>query len=64
MTQPETKDLQVDDKISFIVDGHMLDGQITTWTELDKGDISFMITLSDGRKLRVMHRYLILYCKH
>jgi len=57
----EAKKLQVDDKITFILGNKMLDGQIIEKNDMSKGDIDFVIKLTDGNICRVKHRNLDIY---
>lgn len=52
------KNLQPGDKITFIKSNMAYDGTIQEKTNLDKGDIDFLIELTDGSKTRIKHRYL------
>jgi hypothetical protein len=58
-----TKDLQVNDKIIFIVNGTMIDGEILEKNYLDKGDIDFVIKVANDKITRIKHRNLNLYYK-
>jgi hypothetical protein len=59
----KTKDLEVNDKIIFILNGVMLDGEILEKNYLDKGDIDFVIKVANDKKTRILHRNLNLYYK-
>ena len=52
------KNLQPGDPITFIVGTSAFDGVIQEKTNLDKGDISFLIKLTDGTQTRIKHRKL------
>lgn len=58
-----TKDLQVGDKIIFILNNTMEDGEIIEKEQLDKGDISFTLKLEGSKKMRIKHRDLNIYYK-
>lgn len=61
----ETKSLKVNDKITFILSSHIpVDGEIIEKIFLDKGDISFLIKIDNGKFIRMKHRNLDLYCKY
>ncbi len=56
----KNKNLQVGDKIIFILAGKMTDGTITEKNKMDKGDIDFLIQTDKGL-VRIKHRNLDLY---
>ena len=56
----KNKNLQVGDKIIFILAGKMTDGTITEKNKMDKGDIDFLIQTDKGL-VRTKHRKLDLY---
>ncbi len=56
----KNKNLQVGDKIIFILAGKMTDGTITEKNKMDKGEIDFLIQTDKGL-VRIKHRNLDLY---
>ena len=61
----ESKSLNVDDKITFFLSSEtVVDGIIIEKVFLDKGDISFLIRIDNGKFIRMKHRNLDLYCKY
>jgi len=56
----KNKNLQVGDKIIFILAGKMTDGTITEKNNMSKGDIDFLIQTDKGL-VRTKHRKLDLY---
>ena len=56
----KNKNLQVGDKIIFILSGKMTDGTITEKNKMDKGDIDFLIQTDKGL-VKTKHRKLDLY---
>ena len=56
----KNKNLQVGDKIIFILAGKMTDGTITEKNNMGKGDIDFLIQTDKGL-VRTKHRKLDLY---
>jgi hypothetical protein len=52
------KNLQPGDPITFIVGTSAFDGVIQEKTNMDAGDISFLIQLSNGTQTRIKHRQL------
>ena len=52
------KNLQPGDNITFIKNNMAHDGTIQEKTNLDKGDIDFLIKLTDGSQIRIKHRQL------
>ena len=56
----KNKNLQVGDKIIFILAGKMTDGTITEKNNMGKGDIDFLIQTDKGF-VRTKHRKLDLY---
>ena len=58
-----TKNLQVGDKIIFILNNTMEDAEIIEKEQLDKGDISFTLKLEGDKKMRIKHRDLNIYYK-
>lgn len=55
-----TKDLEVEDKITFIVGNKIIDGTILEKNYMSRGDIDFLIETPKGL-LRSKHRNLNLY---
>jgi len=56
----KNKNLQVGDKIIFILAGKMTDGTITEKNNMGKGDIDFLIQTERGL-VKTKHRKLDLY---
>ena len=56
----KNKNLQVGDKIIFILAGKRTDGAITEKNKMDKGDIDFLIQTDKGL-VKTKHRNLDLY---
>lgn len=52
------KNLQPGENIIFITNNTAYDGTIQEKNYLDKGDIEFVIKLTDGRLTRIKHRQL------
>lgn len=52
------KNLQPGDNITFIKNNVAYDGTIQEKNNLDKGDIDFLIKLTDGSQTRIKHRQL------
>jgi hypothetical protein len=52
------KNLQVNDKIIFIIGNTSFDGTIIEKNYIGRGDIDFVITTSDNKTCRVKHRLL------
>ena len=55
------KKLEVGTHISFNLGTSLVDGHIREKTNLDRGDISFLIETEDGKFCRVKHRMLDLF---
>ena len=55
------KELEVGTHISFNLGTSLVDGHIREKTNLDRGDISFLIETEDGKFCRVKHRMLDLF---
>jgi hypothetical protein len=55
------KELEVGTHISFKNGTIIVDGYIREKTQMDRGDIDFLIETEDGRFCRVKHRYLDLF---
>ena len=55
------KELEVGTHISFNYGTSLVDGYIREKTNLDRGDISFLIETEDGEFCRVKHRNLDLF---
>lgn len=55
------KELEVGDHISFHSGSSLVDGYIREKTDLDRGDIGFLIETESGNFLRVKHRNLDIF---
>ena len=55
------KQLDVGSHISFHLGSLLFDGYIREKTQMDKGDIGFLIETEDGKFCRVKHRNLDLF---
>jgi hypothetical protein len=55
------KELEVGTHISFNLGTSLVDGYIREKTNLDRGDISFLIETEDSKFCRVKHRNLDLF---
>ena len=64
MENIKSKNLEINDKITFFDNNTLMDGQIIEKNYLDKGDIDFVIKTSDNRIMRSKHRNLNIYCKY
>lgn len=60
----DSKLLIIGDKITFYSGDIILDGEIIERTQMDKGDIEFIIKIGEGKKIRVKYRNLKVYCKY
>ena len=55
------KNLEIGTHISFNYGPSLIDGHIRKKTQMNKGDISFLIETDDGKFCRVKHRNLDLF---
>lgn len=55
------KELEIGTHISFNYGTSLVDGYIREKTNLDRGDISFLIETEDGKFCRIKHRNLDLF---